>query len=58
VYRLIGAPPGYVGYDEVTPTRSRKTKTIFCNFIDEIMLNPDTFNILLQVSFDEVNING
>ncbi|MCH5685487.1 AAA family ATPase [Niabella sp. W65] len=32
VSRLVGAPPGYVGYDEGTINRSGKTKTLLCGF--------------------------
>lgn len=51
VSRLIGAPPGYVGYDEggqLTEAVRRKPYSII--LLDEIeKAHPDTFNILLQV---------
>ncbi len=49
--RLIGAPPGYVGYDEggqLTEAVRRKPYSVV--LLDEIeKAHPDTFNILLQV---------
>jgi ATP-dependent Clp protease ATP-binding subunit ClpB len=49
--RLVGAPPGYVGYDEggqLTEAVRRKPYAIV--LLDEIeKAHPDTFNILLQV---------
>ena len=51
VSRLIGAPPGYVGYDEggqLTEAIRRKPYSVI--LLDEIeKAHPDTFNILLQV---------
>ena len=51
VSRLIGAPPGYVGYDEggqLTEAVRRKPYSVI--LLDEIeKANPDVFNILLQV---------
>ncbi len=51
VSRLIGAPPGYVGYEEggqLTEKVRRKPYSIV--LLDEIeKANPDVFNILLQV---------
>ena len=51
VARLIGAPPGYVGYDEggqLTEAVRRKPYSVI--LLDEIeKAHPDTFNILLQV---------
>ena len=51
VSRLIGAPPGYIGYDEggqLTEAVRRKPYSIV--LLDEIeKAHPDTFNILLQV---------
>jgi ATP-dependent Clp protease ATP-binding subunit ClpB len=51
VSRLIGAPPGYVGYDEggqLTEAVRRKPYSVI--LLDEIeKAHPDTFNILLQV---------
>ena len=52
--RLVGAPPGYVGYDEggqLTEAVRRKPYSII--LLDEIeKAHPDTFNILLQVLDD------
>ncbi len=52
--RLVGAPPGYVGYDEggqLTEAVRRKPYSIV--LLDEIeKAHPDTFNILLQVLDD------
>ena len=54
VQRLIGAPPGYVGYDEggqLTEAVRRKPYSVV--LLDEIeKANPDVFNILLQVLDD------
>ena len=54
VSRLVGAPPGYVGYDEggqLTEAVRRKPYCIV--LLDEIeKAHPDTFNILLQVLDD------
>ncbi|MGV3632556.1 MAG: ATP-dependent chaperone ClpB [Bacteroidota bacterium] len=54
VSRLVGAPPGYVGYDEggqLTEAVRRKPYSII--LLDEIeKAHPDTFNILLQVLDD------
>lgn len=54
VSRLIGAPPGYVGYDEggqLTEAVCRKPYSVV--LFDEIeKANPDVFNILLQVLDD------
>ena len=54
VSRLIGAPPGYVGYDEggqLTEAIRRKPYSVV--LLDEIeKAHPDTFNILLQVLDD------
>ncbi len=51
VSRLIGAPPGYVGYDERTQlTEAVRRKPYSVILLDEIeKAHPDTFNILLQV---------
>ncbi len=51
VSRLIGAPPGYVGYDEGGQlTEAVKRKPYSVVLLDEIeKAHPDTFNILLQV---------
>ncbi len=54
VSRLIGAPPGYVGYDEggqLTEAVRRKPYSVL--LLDEIeKAHPDVFNILLQVLDD------
>jgi ATP-dependent Clp protease ATP-binding subunit ClpB len=54
VSRLIGAPPGYIGYDEggqLTETVRRKPYSVV--LLDEIeKAHPDVFNILLQVLDD------
>ena len=54
VSRLIGAPPGYVGYEEggqLTEAVRRKPYSVI--LLDEIeKAHPDTFNILLQVLDD------
>ncbi|HVL03787.1 MAG TPA: AAA family ATPase, partial [Acidimicrobiales bacterium] len=54
VARLIGAPPGYVGYDEggqLTETVRRRPYAVV--LLDEIeKAHPDVFNVLLQVLDD------
>jgi len=54
VSRLVGAPPGYVGYDEggqLTEAERRRPYSII--LLDEIeKAHPDTFNVLLQVLDD------
>jgi ATP-dependent Clp protease ATP-binding subunit ClpB len=54
VSRLVGAPPGYVGYDEggqLTETVRRRPYAVV--LLDEVeKAHPDVFNILLQV-FDD-----
>jgi ATP-dependent Clp protease ATP-binding subunit ClpB len=54
VSRLIGAPPGYVGYDEGGQlTESVRHKPYSVVLLDEIeKAHPDVFNILLQVLDD------
>ena len=51
VSRLVGAPPGYIGYDEggqLTEAVRRKPYSVI--LLDEIeKAHPDTFNVLLQV---------
>jgi ATP-dependent Clp protease ATP-binding subunit ClpB len=51
ISRLVGAPPGYVGYDEggqLTEAVRRKPYSVV--LLDEIeKAHPDTFNVLLQV---------
>jgi ATP-dependent Clp protease ATP-binding subunit ClpC len=51
VSRLIGAPPGYVGYeDSGTLTKAVRRKPYSVILLDEIeKAHPDVFNILLQV---------
>ena len=57
VSRLIGAPPGYVGFDEggqLTEAVRRRPYSVI--LLDEIeKAHPDVFNILLQV-FDDVRL--
>ena len=52
--RLIGAPPGYVGYDEggqLTEAVRRKPYSVV--LFDEVeKAHPDVFNVLLQVLDD------
>ena len=54
VTRLIGAPPGYVGYEEggqLTEAVRRKPYTVV--LLDEVeKAHPDVFNILLQILDD------
>ena len=54
VSRLIGAPPGYVGYDEggqLTEAVRRKPYSVV--LFDEVeKAHPDVFNILLQILDD------
>jgi ATP-dependent Clp protease ATP-binding subunit ClpB len=54
VQRLIGAPPGYVGYEEggqLTEAVRRRPYSVI--LLDEIeKANPDVFNVLLQVLDD------
>ena len=54
VARLVGAPPGYIGYDEggqLTEAVRRKSYSVI--LLDEIeKANPEVFNILLQI-FDD-----
>ncbi|MDY6907392.1 MAG: ATP-dependent Clp protease ATP-binding subunit [Chloroflexota bacterium] len=54
VARLVGAPPGYVGYDEGGQlTESVRRKGYSAILLDEIeKAHPDVFNILLQI-FDD-----
>ena len=60
VSRLIGAPPGYVGYEEggqLTERVRRKPYTIV--LLDEVeKAHPDVFNVLLQVLDDGVLTDG
>jgi ATP-dependent Clp protease ATP-binding subunit ClpB len=54
VSRLIGAPPGYVGYEEggtlTEAVRRRPYQVILCDEIEKA--HPDIFNVLLQVLDD------
>lgn len=54
VARLVGAPPGYVGYDEGGQlTEAVRRKSYCCILLDEIeKAHYDVFNILLQI-FDD-----
>ncbi len=60
VSRLVGAPPGYVGYEEggqLTEKIRRKPYSVI--LLDEIeKAHPDVFNILLQVLDDGVLTDG
>ena len=54
VSRLIGAPPGYVGYDEggqlTEAVRRRPYQVVLLDEIEKA--HPDVFNVLLQVLDD------
>jgi ATP-dependent Clp protease ATP-binding subunit ClpC len=54
VSRLVGAPPGYIGYDEGGQlTEAVRRKSYCAILLDEIeKAHPDVFNILLQI-FDD-----
>ena len=54
VSRLVGAPPGYVGYEEGGQlTEAVRRKSYACVLLDEIeKAHPDVFNLLLQI-FDD-----
>ncbi|MEO0098044.1 MAG: ATP-dependent Clp protease ATP-binding subunit, partial [candidate division WOR-3 bacterium] len=54
VSRLVGAPPGYVGYEEGGQLTERvRRKPYSCVLFDEIeKAHPDVFNILLQILED------
>ncbi len=56
VSRLIGAPPGYVGYEEGGQLTEAVRRKPYCVvLLDEIeKAHPDTFNILLQIMDDGV----
>ena len=60
VSRLVGAPPGYVGYEEggqLTEKVRRKPYSVV--LLDEIeKAHPDVFNILLQVMDDGILTDG
>ena len=54
VYRLIGAPPGYIGHDEGGQLTEAVRRRPYCVILfDEIeKAHPDVFNVLLQVLDD------
>src|SRR2546421_182541 len=54
VSRLVGSPPGYIGYDEGGPlTEAVQRKPYSVVLLDEIeQAHPDVFNILLQILED------
>jgi len=54
VSRLVGAPPGYIGFEEGGQlTEAVRRKSYCCILLDEIeKAHPDVFNILLQI-FDD-----
>ncbi len=56
VSRMIGSPPGYVGYDEGGQlTEKVRQKPYSIVLLDEIeKAHPDVFNILLQILDDAV----
>ena len=58
VSRLVGAPPGYVGYEEGGQlTEAVRRKSYCCILLDEIeKAHPDVFNILLQI-FDDGHLS-
>ena len=60
ISRLVGAPPGYVGYEEggqLTEKVRRKPYSII--LLDEIeKAHPDVFNLLLQVMDDGLMTDG
>ena len=60
VSRLIGAPPGYVGYDEggvlTEAVRRRPYQVVFFDEVEKG--HPDVFNILLQVLDDGILTDG
>ena len=60
VARLIGAPPGYVGYDEGgTLTEAVRRRPYQVVLLDEVeKAHPDVFNLLLQVLDDGVLTDG
>ena len=59
VSRLVGAPPGYIGYEEGGQlTESVRRKPYSVVLLDEIeKAHPDVFNILLQVLDNEPSNN-
>ncbi|MFH1775659.1 MAG: ATP-dependent Clp protease ATP-binding subunit [Chloroflexota bacterium] len=57
VSRLVGAPPGYIGYEEGGQlTEAVRRKSYCAILLDEVeKAHPDVFNILLQI-FDDVHL--
>ncbi|MCS6807880.1 MAG: ATP-dependent Clp protease ATP-binding subunit [Bacteroidota bacterium] len=60
VSRLVGAPPGYVGYEEGGQLTEKVRRKPYCIILlDEIeKAHPDVFNILLQVFDDGILTDG
>jgi ATP-dependent Clp protease ATP-binding subunit ClpC len=60
VSRLIGAPPGYVGYEEGGQLTEKVRRKPYCVILlDEIeKAHPDIYNILLQVLDDGILTDG
>ncbi len=60
VSRLVGAPPGYVGYEEGGQLTEKVRRKPYCVvLLDEIeKAHPDVFNILLQVLDDGILTDG
>ncbi|MDW8334108.1 MAG: ATP-dependent Clp protease ATP-binding subunit, partial [Bacteroidia bacterium] len=60
VSRLIGAPPGYVGYEEGGQLTEKVRRKPYCVILlDEIeKAHPDIFNLLLQVLDDGILTDG
>ena len=56
VSRLVGSPPGYVGYDEGSQLTEKVRRMPYCVLLfDEIeKAHPDVFNILLQILEDGI----
>ena len=53
VSRLVGSPPGYVGYDDGGQLSEKvRRKPYSVVLLDEIEGHPDVFNILLQILED------
>ncbi len=60
VSRLVGAPPGYVGYEEGGQLTEKVRRKPYCVvLLDEIeKAHPDTYNVLLQVLDDGILTDG
>ncbi|MCU0426665.1 MAG: ATP-dependent Clp protease ATP-binding subunit [Candidatus Kapabacteria bacterium] len=60
VSRLVGAPPGYVGYEEGGQLTEKVRRKPYCIILlDEVeKAHPDVFNILLQVFDDGILTDG